>query len=271
MASAAVRSAAFQLEALIHRVAKGSDAQKMLPKPQKETVEAEFWKGAARLSDGEAWSCLRQLQLWMASFPAEDSSAILQFLVSLLKAFQGHYAPPTLIDIYKHMGAGDAEADDDDDVGGDNADVSGWLDKARDELSQETATDSVELFLFKSAALVLEQMDRCTGLDKLPKPVVGFFFRSLEHASTLSSQRCAAVCCSVLSVRAGALSLLLEPARSRRRALAPPRAPAPAAHPSRHSTRSPTPAAHSPPALSLSPPSCSTAARAPERDGRGVL
>jgi len=253
MASAAVRSAAFQLEALIHRVAKGSDAQKMLPKPQKETVEAEFWKGAARLSDGEAWSCLRQLQLWMASFPAEDSSAILQFLVSLLKAFQGHYAPPTLIDIYKHMGAGDAEADDDDDVGGDNADVSGWLDKARDELSQETATDSVELFLFKSAALVLEQMDRCSGLDKLPKPVVGFFFRSLEHASTLSSQRCAAVCCSVLSVRASALSLLLEPARSRRRALAPRRAPAPAAHPSRHSTRSPTPAARSP-LPSLSPP-----------------
>ena len=42
-------------------------------------------------------------------------------------------------------------------------------------------------------------MAACAGLDKVAAPVVNFFFRSLELASTLSSQRCAAVCCSVLS------------------------------------------------------------------------
>ena len=96
-----------------------------------------------QLSASEGWSCLRQLQLWLASFPADESAHILRCLCGFLKAFQGHAPPPTLEDIYKggglndpslaglqRAGNGDDGGDRDDAEAGEDDDVSGWLDKA---------------------------------------------------------------------------------------------------------------------------------------------
>ena len=48
----------------------------------------------------EAWACARQQQLWLASFPAEDSAAFIDTLIELASAYRTPN-PPTLQSIYK--------------------------------------------------------------------------------------------------------------------------------------------------------------------------
>jgi hypothetical protein len=137
------------------------------------------------------------------SFPVTPSALICRKLVELAHAYQGRAPPPTLQAVYKapEAGAGGQRKsfsapvlDDDDDEleGGSGFDAAGWLDKAREELYKETTTDSVELYLLKSAALVLDNLATLNGLAAVEGPVVNFFFMSIEHGSTLSCQRCSA-------------------------------------------------------------------------------
>ena len=124
--------------------------------------------------------------------PFEPSRLLTHSSSAVVQIYKGG-VDPTLAGLTpRGEAADDAEEGEDDDV-------SGWLDKARDELSREPVMDNVELFLFQTAALVLEQLSKLHGLEQVPPQVVGFFFRSLELASTLASQRCAAVCCALLS------------------------------------------------------------------------
>ena len=197
-----------QLAVLIHRVEGGS---------LQNSGQSAHLETASRLMEPEAWSCLRQLQLWLATFPGEESAKICVRLAELASGYQDRGPlPPTLQQIYKAEPGSDAhktprmsrsfsgaapnfEDDDDELESGEGFDASGWLERGRDEIKQETATDSVELYLFKTAALVLENMSALGALHLIEEPVVKFFFVSLEKAATLSAQRCAAVCCSVLS------------------------------------------------------------------------
>ena len=90
-------------------------------------------------------------------------------------------------DVAPFSGAAPNFEDDDDELeSGEGFDASGWLERGRDEIKQETATTG-ELYLFKTAALVLENMSALGALHLIEEPVVKFFFVSLEKAATLSA------------------------------------------------------------------------------------
>ena len=139
---------------------------------------------------------MRALPSWRRATRTAPAAPLQQFY----KAEPGSDAHKTPRMSRSFSGAAPNFEDDDDELeSGEGFDASGWLERGRDEIKQETATDSVELYLFKTAALVLENMSALGALHLIEEPVVKFFFVSLEKAATLSAQRCAAVCCSVLS------------------------------------------------------------------------
>jgi hypothetical protein len=169
-----------------------------------------YLERATSLDVPDAWTCLRQLQMWMASFPNEASAHFINKIVELASVYRVPN-PPTLQQIYKAVEA-DGRArnphassrslldeDDDDLEGGDGFDVAAWLDKAADDLAKEEAADSMELFLFKTAALILQNMRKLGGLRLVPPPAILFFFTGIEQGTTHHVQRCAAYCSGVLS------------------------------------------------------------------------
>lgn len=171
---------------------------------------------AMQLSIAETWTCLRQLQLWLASFPADACAATMMKLVELSAPFQGREPPPTLQHVYQELKDNAAASggrgrqpsfsqrtvlDDDEDVleNSDSFDAAAWLDRAYAEVIEDRDADTIELFLFKTAALVLRQMHSQGGLQSLAPQVVLFYFESIEKGSTLYVQRCAALACGILS------------------------------------------------------------------------
>ena len=167
-------------------------------------MEPEAWSACGSCSCGSPPSRARRAPRSACASPswrratrtapaAADAAADLQGGAGLGRAQDA-------ADVALVLGAAPNFEDDDDELeSGEGFDASGWLERGRDEIKQETATDSVELYLFKTAALVLENMSALGALHLIEEPVVKFFFVSLEKAATLSAQRCAAVCCSVLS------------------------------------------------------------------------
>ena len=70
-----------QLEALVCHVSHcGHDPVVKLPPPKDQRAQQHLQQ-AQRLSEGEAWECLRQLALWLASFPADQSAFICRHAV----------------------------------------------------------------------------------------------------------------------------------------------------------------------------------------------
>ncbi len=207
-----------QFCSLVHRI------DRRLPPPPDAAVYAPQ---ISAMHDEDAWTCLRQLQLWLAAFPPEDSANFLIRLTDLCGLFRAQ-APPTLVNIYKAvalaeggvgvaprgarapsvsiqrntLGGGGAMLDEEDDdlEGGDRFDCAGWLEKASDELVGGAGEEDMELFLYKTAALVLRGMREVGGLDHVPLEAVYFFTTSVECGSTLYVQRCAALCVGILSV-----------------------------------------------------------------------
>lgn len=90
----AADSALDQLEALLQLVAVNVH---QLPPPS-DGAKSHFDQ-VRQLSVDEAWTSLRQLQLWLASFPTDASAHIVRCLCIFLKAFQGHTVPPDLKDV----------------------------------------------------------------------------------------------------------------------------------------------------------------------------
>ena len=131
-----------QLAVLIHRVEGGS---------LQNSGQSAHLETASRLMEPEAWSCLRQLQLWLATFPGEESAKICVRLAELASGYQDRGPlPPTLQQIYKAEPGSDAhktprmsrsfsgaapnfEDDDDELESGEGFDASGWLERGRDE------------------------------------------------------------------------------------------------------------------------------------------
>lgn len=210
-----------QFVALVHRL------DQVGPRPR--DID-QYIERTTSLSVGEAWMCLRQLQLWLASFPAEDSATFVIQIVEIVALYR-ITNPPTLQEIYKAFvtpertrgmtmrpTAANLDEDDDDlEGGGAGFDAAAWLDKAGDELARDDAIDTMELFLFKTAALILSNMRTLNGLKLVPPAAVHFFFTSIEQGSTLHVQRCAAYCAGVLS--ADHLPALLEQFFERQKSL----------------------------------------------------
>ena len=90
----AADSALDQLEALLQLVAVNVH---QLPPPS-DGAKSHFDQ-VRQLSVDEAWTSLRQLQLWLASFPTNASAHIVRCLCIFLKAFQAHTVPPDLKDV----------------------------------------------------------------------------------------------------------------------------------------------------------------------------
>ena len=164
----------------------------------------------SQLTSEDAWVGVRQLQRWLASFPPEPSAEFITKLVELAVNYRVPN-PPTLKDVFKGLlgASGSAvasqssriidEEDDDLEGGGERFDCAGWLDKATEDLTRDEGSDTIELFLFKTAALVLDNMKATDGLQLVQSGAVAFFFSSIEMGSTLSVQRMAAYCSGVLS------------------------------------------------------------------------
>ena len=191
-----------QFTALVYRL------DSVGPRPRDIDVYLEH---VASLDAVDAWTCLNQLRMWLASFPAEPSAAFIGKIVEMAVNYRTPN-PPTLHQIYKAVGAehlgpsaksmrlNELDEEDDDLEGGDQFDAAGWLDKAGEELDRDDAGgDSMELFLFKTAALVLANLRSLQGLQLVPLAAVSFFFSSIEHGSSLHVQRCAAYCAGILS------------------------------------------------------------------------
>lgn len=177
----------------------------------------QYMDAANQLTIDEAWACARQQQLWLASFPAEDSAAFIDTLVELTSLYRSPN-PPTLQSIYKAAGPEEARGrgaasmaaptarlldDDDDDLdGGERFECATWLDKAGDEITREHMPgerEAMEIFLFKTMALILLNMKSLGGLPRVSPPAVSFFFSSIEQGSAHATQRCATFCCGVIS------------------------------------------------------------------------
>ena len=107
----------------------------------------EHYRSIGIMSETEAWRCLHQLQLWLASFPPEASSVVIDKIVELASQYQGRAPPPTLQAVYKAIPDGSdrrraslnappptLDEDDDELEGGVGFDASGWLDKARERI-----------------------------------------------------------------------------------------------------------------------------------------
>lgn len=184
------------------------------PRPRDVDV---YLEGAASLDGEEAWVGVRQLQHWLASFPPEPSAEFLTKLVELAVNYRVPN-PPTLKDVYKSLPEdvrgrglgsitgmramttmGTIDDDDDDLEGGAGFDCAGWLDKAPDDLLRDEGNETMELFLFKTAALVLNNLKDLGGLQLVQPGAVSFFFTSIEYGSTLPVQRMASYCAGVLS------------------------------------------------------------------------
>ena len=174
------------------------------PRPGRE--EAFYSDVANALDADEAWACARQQQLWLASFPADDCVLFIDKLCEYLTYYRvGN--PPTLQSIYKAVpdagGRGGALDEEDDDLeGGDRFDCSGWVDKGADDIMREhlpTEREPMELFLFKTCALILYNMKNQAGADRASPAAVSFFFESIETGSTHYVQRAAAHCAGILS------------------------------------------------------------------------
>ena len=122
----------------------------------------------SQLTSEDAWVGLRQLQRWLASFPPEPSAEFITKLVELAVNYRVPN-PPNLKDVFKGLlgASGSAVAsqssriideEDDDLEGGERFDCAGWLDKAAEDLTRDESNDTIELFLFKTAALVLDNL-----------------------------------------------------------------------------------------------------------------
>ena len=91
-----------QMDALICYASHYShDPSQKLPLPNDEAARGHLQQ-AQQLTEEEAWACLRQMQLWLASFPPEQASYICKKLVDIAVFFQHAQAmPPTLQDMFK--------------------------------------------------------------------------------------------------------------------------------------------------------------------------
>lgn len=202
-----------QFVTTIHRLDSGG--------PRSYDERSIYADAATALDADEAWACLRQQQLWLASFPPEESATFVDKLSELANAYRV-VNPPTLQTIFKaeaqksggmQYATQQMELDDEDDdlELGDRFDAAGWVDKGLDDILRDhlpSEREPIELFLFKTIALILLNVAENEGLHVISPQAITFLFTSIEAGSTHPVQRAAAHCCGILS-RAH-LPLLLE-------------------------------------------------------------
>ena len=70
--------------------------------PRPREIDSHL-QAATQLDVEDAWTSLRQLQRWLAAFPAEDSAGFVTKLVELAANYRVPN-PPTLREIYKAIG-----------------------------------------------------------------------------------------------------------------------------------------------------------------------